>query len=151
MKIENIRLKNFKAFKEVEIRDISNFAVFVGANGTGKSTLFEANDKIDAGQFYLKDEITLLGTELYNEIRMNLDNKIIEMCLYYVQNYTSLKPQDQIGEESIYRKRNFSDDEIDPNKSISSQFNQFRICDNENFPIWFEYLGKKYILKIWEM
>jgi predicted ATPase len=40
MKIEAIRLKNFKAFKDVEMRDIPDFCVLVGANGTGKSTLF---------------------------------------------------------------------------------------------------------------
>jgi len=40
MKIESIRLKNFKTFKEIEIADLPNFCVFVGANGTGKSTIF---------------------------------------------------------------------------------------------------------------
>ncbi|MCL2406521.1 MAG: AAA family ATPase [Defluviitaleaceae bacterium] len=40
MKIESIRLKNFKTFRDVEMRDIPNFCVLVGANGTGKSTLF---------------------------------------------------------------------------------------------------------------
>ncbi len=40
MRIESIRLKNFKAFKDVEMRDIPPFCVVVGANGTGKSTLF---------------------------------------------------------------------------------------------------------------
>ena len=40
MKIESIRLKNFKAFKDTEITDLPNFCVFVGANGTGKSTIF---------------------------------------------------------------------------------------------------------------
>ncbi len=40
MHIESIRLKNFRAFREVEMRDIPRFAVLVGANGTGKSTLF---------------------------------------------------------------------------------------------------------------
>ncbi|MCU0285748.1 MAG: AAA family ATPase [Acidobacteria bacterium] len=41
MKIESIRLKNFKAFQDVEIKNISRFCVIVGANGTGKSTLFQ--------------------------------------------------------------------------------------------------------------
>jgi predicted ATPase len=41
MKIETIRLTNFKAFRNVEIRNIPNFCVFVGANGVGKSTLFD--------------------------------------------------------------------------------------------------------------
>lgn len=40
MKIEYIRLKNFRAFREVAMRDVPDFCVLVGANGTGKSTLF---------------------------------------------------------------------------------------------------------------
>ena len=40
MKIESIRLRNFKAFKDVEMREIPKFCVLVGANGTGKSSLF---------------------------------------------------------------------------------------------------------------
>lgn len=40
MRIESIRLKNFRAFKDVTLRDIPSFCVLVGANGTGKSTLF---------------------------------------------------------------------------------------------------------------
>ncbi|PKL09947.1 MAG: chromosome segregation protein SMC [Spirochaetae bacterium HGW-Spirochaetae-7] len=40
MKIEGIRLKNFKAFRDVEIVDIPRMCVFVGANGTGKTTMF---------------------------------------------------------------------------------------------------------------
>jgi predicted ATPase len=40
MKIESIRLKNFKAFQNVEMREIPSLCVLVGANGTGKSSLF---------------------------------------------------------------------------------------------------------------
>jgi predicted ATPase len=41
MKIETIRLVNFKVFQDVGIRDIPAFCVIVGANGSGKSTLFD--------------------------------------------------------------------------------------------------------------
>ncbi|GMV89852.1 MAG: ATPase [Chthonomonas sp.] len=41
MKIEQIRLKNFKALKDVHISDVPRMAVFLGANGSGKSTLFD--------------------------------------------------------------------------------------------------------------
>lgn len=41
MKIESIRLKNFKTFRDVHIKDIPSFLVIVGANGSGKSTLFD--------------------------------------------------------------------------------------------------------------
>jgi len=41
MKIESIRLKNFKAFRDVHLKDMPSFLVVVGANGSGKSTLFD--------------------------------------------------------------------------------------------------------------
>ncbi len=41
MKIETIRLKNFKTFEDVELVDIPSFCILVGANGTGKTTLFQ--------------------------------------------------------------------------------------------------------------
>lgn len=41
MKIESIRLKNFKVFRDVVLTDIPSFLVLVGANGSGKSTLFD--------------------------------------------------------------------------------------------------------------
>lgn len=41
MKIESIRLQNFKAFRDVHLRNLPPFLVVVGANGSGKSTLFD--------------------------------------------------------------------------------------------------------------
>jgi predicted ATPase len=41
MKIETIRLKNFRSFQDVAMLDIPSFCVVVGANGTGKTTLFD--------------------------------------------------------------------------------------------------------------
>ncbi|HQP89237.1 MAG TPA: AAA family ATPase [Thermoanaerobaculia bacterium] len=40
MRVESIRLKNFKAFRDVDMREIPGFCVLIGANGAGKSTLF---------------------------------------------------------------------------------------------------------------
>jgi len=41
MKIESIKLSNFKAFRQIEMRNIPAFCIVVGANGSGKSTLFK--------------------------------------------------------------------------------------------------------------
>ena len=41
MKIESIRLKNFKAFRDVHLKEIPSFMVVVGANGAVKTTLFD--------------------------------------------------------------------------------------------------------------
>lgn len=40
MILESIRLKNFRAFKDAVMKDIPKFCILVGANGTGKSTIF---------------------------------------------------------------------------------------------------------------
>lgn len=41
MKVERITLRNFKAFRDVTLNNVQPYTVFVGANGTGKSTLFD--------------------------------------------------------------------------------------------------------------
>ncbi|MBL4702393.1 MAG: AAA family ATPase [Phycisphaeraceae bacterium] len=51
MKLESIKLKNFKAFKDAEIRNIPRMCVLVGANGSGKSTIFSVFG-------FLKDAMT---------------------------------------------------------------------------------------------
>jgi predicted ATPase len=51
MKLESIRLKNFKAFRDAELRSIPQMCVLVGANGTGKSTIFNVFG-------FLKDALT---------------------------------------------------------------------------------------------
>lgn len=40
MKIESIRLKNFKSYQNIHLKNIPALCVVVGANGTGKTTLF---------------------------------------------------------------------------------------------------------------
>lgn len=41
MKIEQLRIQNFRVFRDTHIGDIPPLALFVGANGSGKSTLFD--------------------------------------------------------------------------------------------------------------
>ncbi|MCP4214808.1 MAG: AAA family ATPase [bacterium] len=41
MRIERIKIKRYKVFKDAEIRNLPNMCVFLGANGSGKSTLFD--------------------------------------------------------------------------------------------------------------
>lgn len=41
MRIHSIRIKNFKSLQNVHIENVPEFAVFIGANGTGKTTLID--------------------------------------------------------------------------------------------------------------
>ncbi len=111
-------------------------------------TLFEAVEDLDAGPYYLKSEIKYNGTELYHELRRKLAEKIIELCILYVEQYSTIKAVKQSGELSIYQKRTDKDDEIDIDSTVRELFNHFRIADNERFPLYFYYLNEKYYLKI---
>jgi predicted ATPase len=85
MKIESIRLKNFKAFRNAELRDIPRMCVLVGANGTGKSTLFNVFG-------FLKDALTenvhvaltkLGGSRGFQEVRSRNADGPIEIELKF--------------------------------------------------------------------
>lgn len=51
MKLESIKISNFKIFKNAEMKEIPDLCVVVGANGVGKSTLFDVFR-------FLKDALT---------------------------------------------------------------------------------------------
>ena len=44
MKLESLRMKNFRTFKDASMNHIPHFCIVVGANGTGKSTIFSIFD-----------------------------------------------------------------------------------------------------------
>ena len=41
MKIESLKVLNYRVFQNIEVRDIPNLAVFLGKNGSGKTTFFD--------------------------------------------------------------------------------------------------------------
>jgi predicted ATPase len=41
MQIVSLKIRNYRTFQTVTLNNIPAFAVFVGANGTGKSNLFD--------------------------------------------------------------------------------------------------------------
>ena len=113
-------------------------------------TLLEAVQAVDAGPAYIRTRLEFDGTELHDELRQKLGSRIVEMCMHYAGESDSLVPLPQEGSESFYRRRTESDDELDVHKSILEQFNHLRIADNDRFPLYFQHLGQKYILKIYK-
>ena len=88
MHIESIRLKNFKSFHDVEMKDIPRFCVIVGANGSGKSTLFSVFE-------FLREALSsnvhtalmkLGGSRGFNEVRTRGVDGNIEMELKFREN-----------------------------------------------------------------
>ena len=56
MKIEEISISNYRVFRDVKLTNLPNLCVLVGANGTGKSTLFDVFS-------FLKDALNLNVTK----------------------------------------------------------------------------------------
>lgn len=111
-------------------------------------TLFEATEAVDAGDYYIKDILHLDGTELIDEWQKKLGQKIIYMCLEFINNYAHIKSKPQVGETTFYERRKPEDSKLDINKTIKEQFNLLRTVDNEKYPAFFVINNKKYSLKI---
>ncbi|OGF14606.1 hypothetical protein A3I35_01875 [Candidatus Falkowbacteria bacterium RIFCSPLOWO2_02_FULL_45_15] len=113
-------------------------------------TLFEMADKIDAGDYYLKDSFKLDGTELIIEWQDKLGACVDKMIIKFLKNIKNLKPIKQTGHSSVYPWRHPEDSELDINKAIKQQFNLLRVVDNEKYPAFFKYKNNRYIIKIYK-
>jgi len=113
-------------------------------------TLFEAVETIDAGTIYLKDLLRFQGNELITEMQAVLGTKVIEMCERFMSEYPNVIKMGaaQTGSGSSYRRRTLEDSRLDPEKTIAEQFNLLRVVDNERYPAFFEWKGRKFVLKI---
>lgn len=107
-----------------------------------------AEDKIDSGNILLKSKINYEGTELLTDLRKKMGAEIIKMCCRFASNPNLYPGISQMGPESYYPKRGLKDSEIDITKTIEEEFNKLRVVDNERYPAFFWYKGKKYIIKI---
>lgn len=85
MKIESILLKNFKTFRDVEMKDIPSFCVMVGANGTGKSTIFSVFGFLrDAMNGTINTALARLGgSRGFQEVRSRGSQGAIEIELKF--------------------------------------------------------------------
>lgn len=111
-------------------------------------SLLEAEDKVDSGKIWKKLRFPVSKDALWDEINTRLFEAEVELIDLAVREYAYMKPveQDSSIQPTYYPRRSPADSQIDPLKSIVSQFNQIRVCDPNRFPAFFELHGKKYKL-----
>lgn len=110
--------------------------------------LIEAQEEVDSGVIWIRDEINLKGTELHDELRNLQGIKTIDLCCRFVDEHKILHPKEQTGYPTYYKRRKPEDSFIDIDKTILDQFNLLRTVDNERYPAYFEHLGVRYKLLI---
>ena len=95
-------------------------------------TLLDAADKIDSGDIWDKRYVELENHELAKEINAKIFPVKLDLMDFAIRNMDQIKKSVQKEiDEPHYRKRVSEDSRIDPNKSISEQFDLLRIADNE--------------------
>ncbi len=115
-----------------------------------KVSMIKAVKKVDSGPIIFKKQIKLNGTELYDELRLKLSKVIVNLMKKLLIVYPNLKFKSQKGNSTFYKKRQPKDSNLNINKSLKSQFNLLRTCDNRNWPAFFSYKNRKYVLKIYK-
>jgi len=124
------------------------WSILGGANQITVS-LLEASEPIDSGALWLKTTFALEGHELLPEIHARLFEAELLLMSQAVDQFDCIKPLPQKGEPGPYMaKRSPADSRLDPNKSIAEQFNLLRVVDSKRYPAFFDYQGKRYLVKI---
>ncbi len=113
-------------------------------------TLFEAVADLDAGPIHLQQQIALQGHELVEEWRALQAAATLELCLAWFDRYREVlaAAQPQHGDASHYRRRRPADSQLDPERSLAEQFNLLRVMDNQRYPAFFHWGGRRYLLQV---
>ena len=113
-------------------------------------SLILASEKVDAGKIIDQTTICLSGSELHDEwrkLQFEATEKLIRGYLNCSEDL-EIRARDQLGPFSYNRRRTVLDSQLDPDKTISSQFNLLRIVDNEHYPAFFYIDGQRFDLAI---
>jgi methionyl-tRNA formyltransferase len=154
--IRDTERKKYRATLVLHASDLPNgrgwspyvWSILSGANQITVS-LLEASEPVDSGAIWLKTTFALDGHELLPEINEKLFAAELSLMSQAVDQFGSIKPSQQMGEPGPHMaKRSPADSRLDPNKSIAEQFNLLRVVDSQRYPAFFDYQGKRYLVKI---
>ena len=113
--------------------------------------LLEVNNELDTGHIFDKIILSFDGTELYEEIRKKQAMITFELITRFLDKYPNFNFEKQKGKPSFYHRRRPSDSQLDVDQTIRNQFNLLRICNNKDWPAFFEIDGVGYQIKIEKM
>lgn len=154
--IRDAERKKYKAALVLHASDLPNgrgwsphiWSILGGANRI-TVCLLEADDPVDSGAIWLKTEFRLEGHELLPEINEKLFAAELLLMTQAVEQFEAIKPIQQIGDPGPYMpKRSPADSRLDPNKTIAEQFDLLRVVDSQRYPAFFDYRGKRYLIRI---
>jgi methionyl-tRNA formyltransferase len=113
-------------------------------------TLLEAEDSVDSGAIWCKQNVTVPKNFLWDEVNEVIFKAELDLMDFAVENFGKINPlaQPDEVEPTYHRRRTPEDSEIDPQKSVADQFDLIRVCDPDRFPAYFHLHGQKYTLRL---
>lgn len=124
------------------------WSILHGSNDITVS-LLEADEPVDSGAVWLKSRFLLEGHELLTEINDRLFTAELALMTKAIEQFGQIAPLKQTGDPGQYlQKRSPEDSRIDPNKTIAEQFDLLRVVDSDRYPAFFDFRGKRYLIKI---
>ena len=110
----------------------------------------EALDKVDSGKAFYSAEFEVPPHVMRGEISKIICNEEINAIDFLIKNVNKIISFDIDIDYSIkpLKRRNPEDSKVDLVASIDDIFNKLRVADNDNYPVYFEKYGRKYILKL---
>jgi UDP-4-amino-4,6-dideoxy-N-acetyl-beta-L-altrosamine N-acetyltransferase len=113
-------------------------------------TVIEAADDVDSGPVYAQRWIAFEGHELIDELRAAQAAATHALCRAFVDDYpeSAAQGREQAREPTYYPRRRPADSELNPEHSLTEQFNRLRVADNRRYPVFFDCRGHRYILRI---
>ncbi|WP_375175159.1 formyltransferase family protein [Pseudooceanicola sp.] len=113
--------------------------------------LVEAVEDVDAGDIFGRTTISLNGIELCAELRCLQGEATLKLCQEFLSSPVPPAATPQLGSPSWYKRRRPADSRLDPEQSLAAQFDLLRIVDNERYPAFFDFRGRRYRLRIDDM
>ena len=110
--------------------------------------LVEAAKEVDAGTVIYRQTLRFDGHELIDELRDAQGSATVELCLRFLNGAEPLVGIPQKGEPTFFARRNARDSRLDPEQSLSQQFNLLRVVDNQRYPAFFDYRGHRYRISV---
>lgn len=125
------------------------WALLEGRNTITISAI-SAEDKVDTGDIWAQEEVTIPNTALSDEIDTIIFSAEIKLMQFVLDNLDQIEPQPQSlsAASSYYRRRTPVDSELDPSESLEANFDLLRVCDPIRYPAFFRLRGSVYKLSI---
>lgn len=110
----------------------------------------DAEERVDSGAIWAKTRIGIPKTALCDEINERLFDATLELMAKVcdmIEAGEQPQPQDDRA-PSYWPRRTPKDSEIDPNESISSQFDAIRVSDPDRYPAFFRLHGEIFEIRL---